>query len=65
MISTSRSRQRKFDTVECAGVLLQASVLGFSMGAVAALRLATRAPERVERLILASAMASPDVPWRQ
>ena len=38
--------------------LQQASILGFSMGAVAALRLATRAPERVERLILASAMSS-------
>lgn len=38
--------------------LQQANILGFSMGAVAALRLATRAPERVERLVLASAMAS-------
>lgn len=36
----------------------RAVVLGFSMGAVAALSFATRWPERVERLVLASAMAS-------
>lgn len=36
----------------------KAHVLGFSMGAVAALSFATRWPERVERLVLASAMAS-------
>ncbi len=36
----------------------RASVLGFSMGAVAALSFSTRWPDRVERLILASAMAS-------
>lgn len=35
-----------------------ASILGFSMGAATALRFATRWPERVERLVLASAMAS-------
>ena len=34
------------------------SILGFSMGAVAALSFATRWPDRVERLILGSAMAS-------
>lgn len=38
--------------------LERASVLGFSMGAVPALSFATRWPERVERLVLASAMAS-------
>jgi pimeloyl-ACP methyl ester carboxylesterase len=36
----------------------RASILGFSMGAVAALSFATRWPDRVERLVLASAMAS-------
>jgi pimeloyl-ACP methyl ester carboxylesterase len=36
----------------------RASVLGYSMGAATALRFATRWPERVERLILVSAMAS-------
>ena len=36
----------------------RASVLGFSMGAVSALWFSTRHPDRVERLILASAMAS-------
>ncbi len=36
----------------------RASILGFSMGAVAALWFSTRHPDRVERLILASAMAS-------
>lgn len=36
----------------------QARILGYSMGNVAALSLATRWPERVERLVLASAMAS-------
>jgi pimeloyl-ACP methyl ester carboxylesterase len=36
----------------------RASVLGFSMGAVAALWFSTTHPQRVERLILASAMAS-------
>jgi pimeloyl-ACP methyl ester carboxylesterase len=36
----------------------RACVLGFSMGAVAALSFATRWPDRVERLVLASAMAS-------
>ncbi len=35
-----------------------ARILGFSMGAATALRFATRWPERVERLVLASAMAS-------
>lgn len=35
-----------------------ASILGFSMGAVAALSFASKWPRRVERLILASAMAS-------
>ncbi len=38
--------------------IARASVLGFSMGAVAALSFATRWPDRVERLVLASAMAS-------
>jgi pimeloyl-ACP methyl ester carboxylesterase len=36
----------------------RASVLGLSMGAATALRFAIRWPERVERLVLASAMAS-------
>ena len=36
----------------------KASILGFSMGAIAALQFATTWPERVERLILVSAMAS-------
>ncbi len=36
----------------------QACVLGFSMGAVAALSFSTRWPERVDRLVLVSAMAS-------
>lgn len=36
----------------------RASVLGFSMGAATALRFAIRWPERVDRLVLASAMAS-------
>jgi len=36
----------------------RANVLGFSMGAVAALSLATRWPDRIERLVLVSAMAS-------
>ncbi len=36
----------------------KARILGFSMGAVAALSFATRWPERVERLVLVSAMAS-------
>jgi pimeloyl-ACP methyl ester carboxylesterase len=36
----------------------QASIVGFSMGAVAALSFCTRWPDRVERLVLASAMAS-------
>lgn len=36
----------------------RASILGFSMGAVAALSFATRWPDRIERLLLASAMAS-------
>ena len=36
----------------------KARILGYSMGAVAALRLATTRPERVERLVLVSAMAS-------
>jgi len=35
-----------------------ARILGLSMGAATALRFATRWPERVERLVLASAMAS-------
>ena len=38
--------------------LKRAHILGYSMGAVAALRLATQSPERVERLVLVSAMAS-------
>lgn len=36
----------------------RATLLGFSMGAVAALSFSTRWPDRVERLVLASAMAS-------
>lgn len=36
----------------------KANILGFSMGAIAALRFATTSPQRVERLILVSAMAS-------
>jgi len=36
----------------------KAQILGYSMGAVAALRFATRWPERVDRLVLVSAMAS-------
>ena len=36
----------------------RASILGFSMGAVAALSFSTRWPDRIERLVLASAMAS-------
>jgi len=36
----------------------RATLLGFSMGAVAVLSFATRWPERLERLVLASAMAS-------
>lgn len=36
----------------------KAMILGFSMGAVSALSFATRWPERVDKLILASAMAS-------
>ncbi len=36
----------------------RATILGFSMGAVAALSFSTRWPDRVERLVLASAMAS-------
>ncbi len=36
----------------------KAQILGYSMGAVAALRFATKTPERVERLILVSTMAS-------
>lgn len=38
--------------------IARARVLGYSMGAVAALVLATRHPDRVERLALVSAMAS-------
>ena len=36
----------------------RACILGFSMGVIAALSFSTRWPERVERLVLASAMAS-------
>ena len=36
----------------------RASILGFSMGAVAALSFSTRWPDRIDRLVLASAMAS-------
>jgi pimeloyl-ACP methyl ester carboxylesterase len=36
----------------------RATILGFSMGAVTALSFSTRWPDRVERLVLASAMAS-------
>lgn len=35
-----------------------ASILGYSMGAISALKFSTRWPQRVERLILVSAMAS-------
>jgi pimeloyl-ACP methyl ester carboxylesterase len=38
--------------------ILSARILGFSMGGATALRFATRWPERVERLVLASTMAS-------